>query len=153
MLAPWKKSYNKPRQCIKNQRYHFTNKGPPSQSYGFVWMCMVLYGCVWMWELDHTEGWALKNWCFWTVVLEKTLESPLDCKEIKLVSPEGNQSWMFIGRTDAEVDAPILWPLDEKNWLTWKDPDAGKNWGRVEKGVTEYEMVGWHHRLDGHEFE
>ena len=104
-----------------------------------------------MWELDHKEGWAPKNWCFWTVVLEKTLESPLDCMEIKPVNPKGNQSWIFIGRPDAE--APILWPPDAKNWLIRKGPDAGKDWRQEEKGMTEDEMVGWHHWLNGHEFE
>ena len=103
-----------------------------------------------MWELDHKEGWALKNWCFWTVVLEKTLESPLNCKEIKPVHPKGNQSWIFIGRTDAE--APILWPPDAKSWLIRKEPDAGKDW-RQEKGTTEHEVVGWHHQLNGQESE
>ena len=100
---------------------------------------------------DHKESWALKNWCFWTVVLEKTLESPLDCKEIQPVNPKGNQSWIFIGRTDAE--GPIFWPLDVKSWLTGKDPDARKDWRWEEKGTTEDEMVGWHHRPDWHEFE
>ena len=104
-------------------------------------------------ELDHKEGWGLKNWCFWTVVLEKTLESPLDCKEIQPVNPKGNQSWMFTGRTDAEAEAPILWPPDMKNWLIGKDPDAGKDWRQEEKGMTEDEMVGWHHWLKRHEFE
>ena len=104
-----------------------------------------------MWELDHKEGWALKNWCFWTIVLEKTLESPLDCKEIKPVHPKRNQPWMFIGRTDAE--APILWPPDAKSQLIGKDPDAGKDWRQEEKGTTEDEMVGWHYWLNGHEFE
>ena len=99
------------------------------------------------------ESWALKNWCFWTVMLEKTLESPLDSKGIKPVSPKGNQSWIFIGRTDAEAETPKLWPPDTKNWLTGKDPDAGKGWKLVEKGMTEDGMVGWHHWLDGHEFE
>ena len=108
---------------------------------------------VWMWELNYKESWVPKNWCFWTVVLEKTLESPLDCKEIQLVNPQGNQSWTFIGRTDAEAEAPILWPPDAKNWLLGKDPDAGKDWRQEEKGITEDSMVGWHHRLDGHEFE
>ena len=108
---------------------------------------------IWIWELDHKENCELKNWCFWTVVLEKTLESPLDCKEIQPVHPKGNQSYIFIGRTDAEAEAPILWPPDVKKWLTEKDPDAGKDWRREEKGMTEDEMVGWHHRLDGHEFE
>ena len=106
-----------------------------------------------MWELDYKESWVPKNWCFWTVVLEKTLESPLDCKEIQPVHSEGDQSWIFIGRTEAEAEAPILWPPDVKNWLLGKDPDAGKDWRRKEKGTTEDEMVGWHHRLDGREFE
>ena len=105
-----------------------------------------------MWEMDYKESWALKNWCFWTVVLEKTLESPLDCKKIQPVHPKGNQSWIFIGRTDAEAEAPILWPPDVKNWFTGKDPDAGKDW-RWEKATTEDKTVGWHHWLDGHEFE
>ena len=131
---------------ILKSRHYFANKGPSSQSYGFstshVWLC----------ELDHKESWELKNRCFWTVVLEKTLESPLDCKEIQPVLPKGNQSWIFIGRTDAKAETPILWPPDAKNWLSGKDPDAGKDW-RQEKGMTEDEMVGWHHRLNGHEFE
>ena len=121
--------------------------GPSRQSYGF--------SCshVWMWELDCKQSWGPKNWCFWTVVLEKTLESPLDCKEIKSVNPKGNQSWIFIGRTDAEAETPVLWPPDTKNWLIWKNPDAGKDWRQEEKGTTEDEIVGWHHWLDGHEFE
>ena len=106
-----------------------------------------------MWELDHKEGWMLKNWCFWAVVLEKTLESPLDCKEIQPINTEGNQSWIFIRRTDAEAEALILWPPDAKSWLIRKDPDAGKDWRQEEKGMTEDEMVGWHHWLNGHEFE
>ena len=106
-----------------------------------------------MWELDHNKGWAPKNWCFWTVVLEKTLESPLDWKEIKPVNPKGNKPWIFIGRTDAETEAPISWPSDVKSQLTGKDPDAGKDWGQEEKGTTEDEMVGCHHWLNGHEFE
>ena len=106
-----------------------------------------------MWELDHKESWVLKNWCFSTVVLEKTLESPLGCKEIKSVHPKGNQFWIFIGRMDAEAEIPILWPPDVKNWLIRKDPDAGKDWRQEEKRTTENEMVGWHHWLDGHEFE
>ena len=119
---------------------------PYSQSYGF--------SCshVQMWELDHKEGWASKNWCF-RIVLEKTLESPLDSKEIEPVNPKGNQPWVFTGRTDAEAAVPILWPPDMKSWLIWKDPDAGKDWRQEEKGMTEEEMVGWHHRLNGHEFE
>ena len=109
---------------------------------------IVIYG----WELDYKESWTLKNWCFWTVVLEKTLESPLDCKEIQPVHPKGNQSWIPTGRTDAEAETPILWPLDTENWLLRKDPDAGKDWRQEEKGMTQDEMVGWHHRLYGHEF-
>ena len=108
---------------------------------------------LWMWELDYKESWAPKNWCFWTVVLEKTLESPLDCKQIQPVHPKGNQSWIVIGRTDVEAETPILWPPDVKNWLIGKDTDAGKAWRQEEKGMTEDKMVGWHHWLDGHEFE
>ena len=108
---------------------------------------------VWMWVLDHKEDWVPKNWCFLTVVLEKTLESPLDCKEIKPVNPRGNQSWIFIGRTDAEAETPKLWPPDVKSWFIWKDFDAGKDWRWEEKGTTEDEMVGWHHWFNGHEFE
>ena len=103
--------------------------------------------------MDHKENWAPKNWCFWTMVLEKTLENPLDCKEIKSVNPKGNQSWLFIGRTGAEAETPILWPPDVKNWLIGKDPDAGKDWRQEEKGTTEGEMVGWYHQCHGHEFE
>ena len=110
---------------------------------------VVMYG----WGLDYKESWVPKNWCFWTVVLEKTLESPLDCKEIQPVHSKGDQSWVFIGRTDIEAEIPILWPPDAKSWLIWKDPDAGKNWGQKEKWMTEDEMVGWHHRLYGYEFE
>ena len=145
-LAPWKESFEQPRQHIKKLRHYFADKGPSSQSYDFS------SSHVQMWELDHKESWAPKNWCFWTVVLEKTLESPLDCKEIKQVNPKGNQSWIFIGRTDAEAETPILWPPDAKNWFIGKDPDAGKDW-RQEKGMTENEIVEWHHRLEGHEFE
>ena len=124
-----------------------TNKGLSSQSYGF------FSSHVWMWELDYKESWALKNWCFWTVVLEKTLESPLDCKEIQPVHPKGIRSWISPGRVDVETETPILWPPDVKNWLIWKDSDAGKDWRKEEKGKTEDEMVGWRHRLDGHGFE
>ena len=124
----------------------FADKGLYSQSYGFS------SSVVWMWELDHKESWAEKNWCFWTVVLEKVLESPLDCKEIKPVNPKGNQPWIFIVRTDAETETPILWPPDVKSWLIGRDPDAGKDW-RQEKGTTDDEMVGWHHRVNWHEFE
>ena len=111
---------------------------------------VVMYG---MWKLDCEESWVPKNWCCWTVVLEKTLESPLDCKEIQPVHPKGDQSWVFIGRTDVEVETPIRRPPDAKSWLIWKDPDAGKDWGQEEKGTTEDEMVGWHHQLNGHGFE
>ena len=106
---------------------------------------------VWMWELDCEESWAQKNWCFWTVVLEKTLESPLDCK-IQLVHPKVDQSWVFIGRTDVEAETPIFWPPDVKSWLIWKEPVVGKDWRQEEKGMTQDEMVGWHHWLNGHEF-
>ena len=147
MLAPWKKSYDKPRQHIKKQRYYFINKGLSSQSYGFS------SSHVWMWELEYKESWALNNWCFWTVVLEKTLESPLKCSERKPVHPKGNQPWIFTGRTDAEAETPTLWPPDAKNWLIGKDLDAGKDWRQEKKGTTEDEMAGWHHRLNGHEFE
>ena len=121
-FAPWKKIYDQPRKRIIKQRHQFANKGPSSQSYGFP----SSHG--WMWELDYKESWVLKNWCCWTMVLQKTLESPLDCKEIQPVHPKGNQSWMFIGRTDAEAETPVLWLPDVKNWLIWKDPDAGKDW-------------------------
>ena len=107
---------------------------------------------VWMWELDYKESWAPKSWCIWTLVLKKTLESPLDCKEIQPVHPKGDQSWMFIGRSDGEAEIPILWPPDVETWLIWKDPDAGKDWGKEEKGTTEDQMVGWHHWLNGHGF-
>ena len=135
------------RQHIKKQRHYFVNKGLSSQAHGFS------SSHVWMWELDYKESWAPKNWCFWTMVLEMTLESPLDSKEIQPVHPKGNQSWIFIGRTEAEAETPIFWPPNAKNWLIWKDPDAGKDWRQEEKGMTEDEMVGWHHRLNGHEFE
>ena len=138
MLAPWKKSYDQPRQLIKKQRHDFANKSLSSQSYGFS------SSHVWMLELNYTESRVLKNIRFWTVVLEKTLESPLDCKEIQPVHPKGNQSWIFIGRTDAEGETPILWPPNAKNWLTGKDPDAGKDWRQEEKWTTEDER--W---LDG----
>ena len=105
-----------------------------------------------MWELDCKESWVLKNWCFWSVVLVKTLESPLNCKEMQPVHPKGDQSWVFIGRMDTETETPILSPPDAKSWLIWEDPDAGKNWGQEEKGMTKDEMVGWYHRLNGHEF-
>ena len=135
-LTPWKESYDQPRQHIKKQRYYFVNKGPSSQGHGFS------SSHVWMWELDYKESLVLKNWCFWTVVLEKTLESPLDCKEIQPVHPKGDQSWVFIERTDVEAETPILWITHAESWLIWKDPDAGKVWGQEEKGKTEDEMVG-----------
>ena len=147
MLAPWKKSYDQPRQHIKKQRHYLANRCPSSQSYGFS------SSHVWIWELEYKESWATKNWCFWTVVLEKTLENSLDYTEIQPVHPKGNQSWIFIGRTDAEAETPILCSPDAKNWLIWKDPDAGKDWRWEEKGMTECEMVGWHHQVNGHEFE
>ena len=130
---------------MKKQRCHFANKCPYNQSYGFSSIH------VQMWKLDHKEVWVPENWCFLTVVLEKILESPLDCKEIKPVNYKGNQSWIFTGKTDAE--APILQLLDAKSWLIGKDPDAGKDWGQEEKGVKEHEIIGWHHWLNGHEFE
>ena len=132
---------------VLKSRHYFANKHPYSQTCGFS------SHHLWMWELDHKEGWMLKNQCFWTVVLEKTFESPLDFKEIQPVNPKGNQSWLFIGRTDVEAETPILWPPDAKNWLIGKDTDAGKDWRQEEKGMTEDEMVGWHHWCDGHEFE
>ena len=141
------KSYDQPRQHIKKQRHYFANKSPSSQGYGFS------SGPVWMWKLDCEEGWAPKNWCIWTVVLEKTLESPLDCKEIQPVHAKGNQSWIFIGRTDAEAETAVLWLPDVRNWLFGKDPDVGKDWRREEKRTTEDEMVGWHHWLHGCESE
>ena len=147
MLAPQKISYNKPRQHIKKQRHHSADKGPHGQS------CVFSSSHVQMWELDLKEGWMLKNRCFWTVVLEKTRDSPLDSKEIKPVHPKGNQCWLFIGRTDAEAEAPILWPRDAKSQLTGKDPDAGNDWGLEEKGTTEDEVVGRHHQLHGPEYE
>ena len=137
MLTPWKKSYDQPRQHIKKQRHYFTNKGPFSQSYGFS------SSHKWMYKLDYKESWASKNWCFWTVVLEKTLESPLDNKEIQPVHPKGNRSWIFIGRTNAEAETLILWPPNAKNWLICKDSDAGKDRRRDEKETTEDEMVEW----------
>ena len=138
MLTPWKKSYDQPRQHIKNQRQYFADKGLYNQSCGFS------RSHVWMRELDYKESWALKNWCFWTVVLEKTLESPLDSTEIQPVHPRGNQSWIFIGRTDVEAETPILWPSDAKNWLIWKDtPMLGKIEGGRRRG---WQRMRW---LDG----
>ena len=135
------------RQHFEKLRYYFANKHPSSKSYGFS------SGHVRMWELDFEESWAPKNWCFLTVVLQKTVESPLDWKEIQPVYPKGDQSQVFIGRTDAKSETPVLWPSHAKSWLIGKDPDAGRDWGQEEKGTTEDEMAGWHHLLDGHEFE
>ena len=135
MLTPWKGSYDWPRQHVKKQRHYFANKGPSSQGYCFS------SSHVWMWELDCKENWMPENWCFWTVVLDKTLESPLDCKEIQSVHPKGHHSWVFTGRTDVEAETPMLWPPDVKSWLIRTGPDAGKDWRRKEKGMTEDEMV------------
>ena len=132
---------------ILKSRDYFAKKGPSGQSYVFS------SSHVWMWELDYKQSWVPKNWCFWTMMLEKTLESPLDCKEIQQVHPRGNQSWIFIGRTDAKAKTPVLWPRDANNRLLGKDPDAEKDWRQEEKGTTEDEMDGWHYQLDGHEFE
>ena len=145
MLAPWKKSYDQPRQHIKKQRHYFANKGPSSQGYGFSSSFSSMENWEWwMWELDYKESWVPKNWCFWTVVLEKTLESPLDCKEIQPVHPKGDQSWVFTGSTDVEAETLILWPPDAKSWLTGKDPHAGKDWRWEEK--EKWQRMRW---LDG----
>ena len=147
MLTPWKESYEQPRQHIKKQRHYFANKGRLVKA---MVLPVVMYGCE---SCTIKKSWAPKNWCFWTVVLEKTFESPLDCKEIQPVHPKGDQSWVFLGRTDVEAETLILWPPDAKSWLIWKDPDAGKYWGQEDKGMTEGEMVGWHHQLNEHGFE
>ena len=152
-LQPWnkrrlllgRKAMTNLDSILKSRNITLTTKVYLCQSYGFS------SSHVWMWELDYKESWVLKNWCFWTVVLEKTLESPLDCKEIQPVHPKRDQSWIFMERTDAEDETPILWPLDAKNWLIWKGSDAGKDWRQEEKGMTEDEMVGWYHLLNGHE--
>ena len=148
MLAPWKKSYDQPRQHIEKQIHYLPTKFYPVKATVFP---VVMYGCE-CWTLKKTEHWrndAFELWCW----LEKTLERPLDCKEIQSVTPKGNQYWIFFGRTDAEAEIPILWPPDAKNWLIWKDLDAGKDWRKEEKGTTEDEIVGWHHWCDRHEFE
>ena len=145
-LTPWKESYDQPRWHIQKQRHYFVNKGPSSQG------CDFSSSHVWMWELDCEESWALKNWCFWTVVFQKTLERPLYCKELQPVHSKGDQSWVFIGRTDVEAETPLLWPPDGKSWLIWKDYDSGKDWRQEEKGTSEHVMVEWHHQLNGHEF-
>ena len=145
MLTPWKESMANLDSILKSRDITLPTKVHLVKAFP-----VVMYGCeIW----DYKESWALKNWCFWTIVLEKTLESPLDCKEIQPVHPEGDKSWMFIGRTDAEAETPILWPPDVTTWLIGKDPDAGKYWRRKEKGTTEDKMVGWHHRLNRHGFE
>ena len=144
--TPWKESYDQPRQHIKKQRHYLVNKCPSRQGNGFS------SSHIWLWELDYKESWVLKNWCFWTVVLEKTFKSPLDCKEIQPVHPKGDQSWVFIVRSDVEAETPILWSPYAKSWLNGKDPDAGKDWRQVEKGMTDDEMVRWHHQCSGHEF-
>ena len=141
MLAPWKKSYERLAETLLCQ------KVLSSQSYGFS------SSHVWMWELNYKEGWVLQNWCFCIVVLEETLESPLDCNVFQPANPKENQSWIFIGRTNAEAETPILWQSDGKNRLVGKDPDAGKDWRQEEKRVTEDEVIGWYHRLHGHDFE
>ena len=146
ILAPWKESYDQPRQPIKKQRHYFANKGLISQRYGFS------SSYVWMWEMDCEEGWAPKNWCFWTVVLEKTLESPLNYKKIQPVHPKGNQSWYSLEGLMLKLKLQYFGHLIQRHWLIWKDPDVGKDWRQEEKGMTEDEMVGWHHPLDGHEF-
>ena len=145
IFTPWKKIHDQSRQHIKKQRHYFANNHLSSQGYGFS------SSHVWMWVLDRKESWAPKNCCFWTVVLEKTLESPLDCKEIQPVHPKGNQSWMSFGRIDVEAETPVLWPSDAMSFPIWKDPDAGKDWRQEEKRTTGDEMVGWHHWLNGHE--
>ena len=145
MLTPWKESYDQTRK-LKSRDITLPTK-VRSQGYGFS------NSHAWMWELDYKESWALNNWYFRPVVLEKTLESPLDCKEIQPVHPKEDESWLFIGRTDVEAETPILWPLDAKSWLIGKDPDAEKDWRQVKKGMTEDEMFRWHHWLNGHGFE
>ena len=147
MNASWQESFDKPRQYVQKQRFcfHIASKGQYSQGYG------LSSSHAQTWELDNKEGRVPNNWCFRTMVPEKTLESPLESKEIKLVNLKGNHSWIFIGRTDAEAEAPILWPLDGNSWLIGKDPDAGKDWRQKDKRVTKDKMVGWHHQFNGHE--
>ena len=159
MFTPWKESYDKPREHIQKQRHYFANKGPSSQGYGFS------SSHVWFWELDCEESQVPKNWCFWTVVLKKTLESPLDCKEIQPVHSQGDQSWVFFGRNNAKAETGcslegMMLKLKlqyfghlMKSWLIGKDSDAGRDWGQEEKGMREDEMAGWHHRLDGRKSE
>ena len=130
---------------MKKQRHYFSIKIPSSEGSGFP------SGHIWMWDLDYKESWAQKNWCFWTVVLEKAFKSPLDCKEIQPVHLKGDQSWVFIGRTDVEAETPILWLPDAKSWVVWKDSDVVKDWGQEKEGMAEDDMFGWHHRHNGHE--
>ena len=146
MNASWQESYDKPRQYVQKQRHHIASKGQYSHGYG------LSSSHVQMWELDNKEGRMPNNWCFWTMVPEKTLESPLESKEIKLVSLKGNQPWILFGRTDAEAEVPILGPLDANSWLIRKNPDSGKDWRQEEKGMIEDQMFGWHHWQNGHEF-
>ena len=143
--APWKKSYDQPRQHIEKQKHYINDKSLSNQSYGFS------SSHVWTWGLDYKENWVPKNRCFWTLVLEKPLESHLDCKKIQPVHPKGNQFWIFIGRTNAEAETSTFWPPDAKNWFIWKDSEAGKDWRQEEKETAEDKMVGWHHWLHGHE--
>ena len=147
MLTPWKESYDQSRQHIKKQRHYFANKGLSGQGYGFY------SGHVWMWELDCEESWVLKNWCFWTMVLEKTLRVPWTASRSNLSILKEISPGCSLEGTDAEAERPVLWPPDAKSWLIGKDPDAGRDWGQEEKGTTEDEMAGWHHRFDGHDFE
>ena len=147
MLTPWKKRYDQLWQHIKKQKHYFVNKGLSNQSYGFS------SSNVYMWELDYKESLETKNWCFWTVVLEKTLESPLDCKEIQPVHSKGDQPGDFFGRNDVKAETPVLWPPHAKSWLTEEDFDAGRDWGQAEKGTTKDEVTGWHHWLDGRKSE
>ena len=147
MLTPWKKSYDQPRQHIKKQRHSFVSKDPASQGYGFS------SGHIWTWELDYKESWVPKNWSFCTVVLEKTLESPLDCNEIQSVHPKVNQFWILIERTDTETEAPLLGSPDAKSQFIRNDPDVGKDWSQEKKEATEDEMIEWYLWLNGHEFE
>ena len=146
MIASWQKDNDKPRQCVEKQRHYFADKGPYSQGYGLP------SGHVWMWELDRKESRMPKNWCLWTVVLEKTPESPLH-KEVKSVSLKGHQPWIFTGKTDDEAETPVFWSSNVNRWLIGKDPDAGEDWRGEENEMTEDEMVRWHHQLDRHEFE
>ena len=147
MLAPWEKAMTNLDSILKSRDITLQTKVHLVKA--MVFPVVVL----WMWELDYKESWVSKNWCFWAVLSEKTVESPLDCKKIQPVNPKGNQSWIFTWRSDIEAETPIFWPPDGKNWLIGKDPDAGKDWRQEEKGRTEDEIVGWHHRMNGYDFE